>query len=79
MTVPAGTPPTSLAATPHQFDPRLGPLADNGGPTLTVLPLPGSRAINHGSVSVVPAGITTDQRGLPRISRGAVDIEAVEV
>ncbi|MCX6925361.1 MAG: CSLREA domain-containing protein, partial [Verrucomicrobia bacterium] len=43
-------------------DPLLGPLADNGGPTLTHALLPGSPAIDHGS----SGGLTTDQRGLPR-------------
>ena len=37
----------------------------NGGPTQTVLPLPGSPAICLGSPSAVPAG-ATDQRGFPR-------------
>ena len=43
-------------------DPMLGPLADNGGPTLTMEPLPGSPAIDAGSCS----DQTRDQRGLPR-------------
>jgi predicted outer membrane repeat protein len=59
-------------------DPGLGPLADNGGPTPTVLPLPGSRALAAGSAAYVTAG-ETDQRGLPRVVHGAVDIGAVEV
>ena len=37
----------------------------NGGPTQTVLPLPGSPAICLGSPSAVLAG-ATDQRGFPR-------------
>ncbi|MCX6927514.1 MAG: CSLREA domain-containing protein, partial [Verrucomicrobia bacterium] len=44
-------------------DPLLGPLADNGGPTKTHALLPGSPAIDHGS----SGGLTTDQRGQPRI------------
>jgi len=48
-------------------DPLLGPLADNGGPTLTHLPLPGSPAIDQGSSDTLAVfGITTDQRGFPR-------------
>jgi CSLREA domain-containing protein len=43
-------------------DPRLGPLADNGGPTMTHALLPGSPAIDHGS----SGGLGTDQRGQPR-------------
>ncbi len=43
-------------------DPMLGPLANNGGPTFTQAPLPGSPAIDKGKNS----GPATDQRGLPR-------------
>jgi len=43
-------------------DPLLGPLADNGGPTMTHALLSGSPAIDHGS----SGGVTTDQRGQPR-------------
>jgi uncharacterized repeat protein (TIGR02543 family) len=61
-------------------DPLLKPLADNGGPTQTMALLPGSPAINAGSNALIPAGITTDQRGagFPRIVGGTVDIGAVE-
>ena len=45
------------------IDPLLGPLQDNGGPTLTRLLRPGSPAIDRGGAA---AGVTTDQRGLPR-------------
>jgi CSLREA domain-containing protein len=44
-------------------DPKLGPLADNGGRTRTFLPLPGSPAINTGTAS---GGNNSDQRGVPR-------------
>jgi hypothetical protein len=53
-------------------DPLLAPLADNGGPTQTMLPHPESPVINAG----VSTGHTTDQRGLARL--GAPDIGAVE-
>ena len=43
-------------------DPQLGPLADNGGPTQTMLPALTSPAIDAG----IANGLTTDQRGLPR-------------
>ena len=43
-------------------DPLLGPLANNGGPTLTCAPLPGSPALDRGK----SFGLTTDQRGFPR-------------
>ncbi len=55
--------------------PNLGLLLDNGGPTRTHLPNPGSPAINRGG-SCSP----TDQRGLFRGgSAGACDAGAVEV
>ena len=57
----------------------LGPLADNGGPTLTHALLPGSPAINAGDP--LADGIPDfDQRGNPftRISGGRIDIGAYE-
>jgi hypothetical protein len=56
-------------------DPKLGPLADNGGPTLTMALLPGSPAIDAGDTSLAPA---TDQRGFPRPAGVASDIGAFE-
>ncbi|HVK08515.1 MAG TPA: choice-of-anchor Q domain-containing protein, partial [Gemmataceae bacterium] len=56
----------------------LGPLQDNGGPTLTMAPLPGSPLLDAGDSALVPAGLTRDQRGLPRVDGPAVDIGAVE-
>ena len=57
----------------------LGSLADNGGPTLTLLPVGGSVALNGGSNALVPSGIATDQRGQARTADGTVDIGSVEV
>jgi len=57
----------------------LGPLANNGGPTLTMLPLTGSPLINKGSNALIRPGSTSDQRGLPRIQNVTVDIGAVEL
>jgi predicted outer membrane repeat protein len=54
-------------------DPKLGPLADNGGPTLTHMPLPGSPAIDAGAATC-PA---VDQRGAGR-PLGRCDAGAVE-
>jgi len=56
-------------------DPRLGPLADNGGPTATHALLDGSPAIDAGDNSVLPS---TDQRGIGRPSGSAVDMGAFE-
>lgn len=63
----------------NNTNPLLGPLANNGGPTLTMALLPGSPAINAGDNALIPGGITTDQRGFPRVQNGTVDIGAVEV
>ena len=57
-------------------DPQLGLLADNGGPTWTQLPQPGSPAIDGGPTTGCPA---TDQRGITRPQGAACDIGAVEV
>jgi predicted outer membrane repeat protein len=59
-------------------NPGLGVLSSNGGPTQTIPLLPGSPAIDHGSNAFVTPG-ETDQRGLPRVVNGAVDIGAYEV
>lgn len=55
----------------------LGPLADNGGPTRTHLPLAGSPAIGAGNPAIVGAP-ATDQRGDARIS-GIIEIGSVEI
>ena len=44
----------------NNINPKLGPLADNGGPTMTHLPLVGSPLIDGGQCIV---GLTTDERG----------------
>jgi subtilisin-like proprotein convertase family protein len=63
---------------PFGTDLKLGPLANNGGPTLTHAPLDGSPLINAGSN---PVGLATDQRGpsFVRVYDGQADIGAVEV
>jgi hypothetical protein len=68
---------TGTAANP--LNANLGPLANNGGLTQTMLPQAGSLALGTGNAAYVPAGITTDERGLPRIVNGEVDTGAVEV
>ena len=59
-------------------NPLLAALGNYGGPTQTMPPLPGSPVIGAGSTALIPAGITTDQRGEPRIVNGTVDLGAVE-
>jgi hypothetical protein len=69
---------SAVAGNIINVDPRLGPLADNGGPTFTHALLSGSPAINHGDNTLIPQGVTTDQRGFSRIVGGTVDIGAYE-
>ncbi|HEY1377481.1 MAG TPA: right-handed parallel beta-helix repeat-containing protein [Gemmataceae bacterium] len=57
--------------------PNLGPLQDNGGPTFTRVPLPGSPARDAGDPAFAPPP-ATDQRGKPRVQNGRIDIGAVE-
>ena len=61
-----------------QYDPLLGPLQDNGGPTLTHMPLPGSPAIDAGDPNFTPPPLR-DQRGpcFHRVFR-RLDIGSVE-
>ncbi len=57
---------------------ELAPLGNYGGPTQTIALLPGSIAIGAGDLLAVPDGLTTDQRGSPRITNGHVDIGAFQ-
>ncbi len=71
----------NLASDRPTTNPQLGPIANNGGPTQTILPLAGSLAIDHGSNTGCPA---TDRRGAVRPLNGGsgsavCDIGAVEV
>ena len=59
----------------NNTDPKLGLLADNGGPTMTMALLPGSPAIDGGNTAAAPR---TDQRGFPRPVGSAADIGAYE-
>jgi predicted outer membrane repeat protein len=66
------------ASTP--LDPKLGNLANNGGPTQTMALLSGSPAIDAGTNSVLsaPTNLTLEQRGYNRLYGSAVDIGAYE-
>ncbi|MGC2544486.1 MAG: MBG domain-containing protein, partial [Silvibacterium sp.] len=63
-------------------DPMLAALGNYGGPTQTMLPLPGSAAICAGSTSLVPSGVIIDQRGFARTTSysgtACVDAGAVQ-
>jgi hypothetical protein len=70
---------TDLIFPPGQsLNPSLGPLAHNGGETMTTALLPGSPAINAGDNALL-ATVPTDQRGYLRSSGGRADIGAFEV
>ena len=55
---------TSTTGTSN-LNPMLAPLGNYGGPTQTMLPLPGSAAICAGLAASIPNGVTADQRGEP--------------
>lgn len=57
-------------------DPLLGQLADNGGPTLSMLPALTSPALDRGQPNT--PSVTTDQRGSPRPAGAGKDMGAVE-
>jgi hypothetical protein len=61
-------------------DPILGPLQDNGGPTRTHRPFPGSPAIDAGDPGFTPPPFY-DQRGpgFDRVVNGRIDIGSFEV
>jgi hypothetical protein len=73
-----GTNGNRVGTTASPIDPRLGPLQNNGGPTLTMALLSGSPAIDAGTTSNAPA---YDQRGpgFARVVVSAIDIGAFEV
>jgi predicted outer membrane repeat protein len=60
----------------NPLDPLLDPLADNGGPTLTQAPDPGSPAVDYEYIASCP---DIDQRGLDRPQSAYCDLGAVEI
>jgi hypothetical protein len=63
--------------TADPIDPRLAPLANNGGPTQTMALLVGSPAITNPGFS--DTAITTDQRGDPRPTNANSNIGAYQI
>jgi CSLREA domain-containing protein len=68
-------PSKSCGASIAEADPLLGPLQDNGGPTLTMAIPGGSPAIDQASATTCPP---LDQRGITRPQGQACDIGAYE-
>jgi uncharacterized repeat protein (TIGR01451 family) len=66
----------AAAGDQRNLDPRLGPLAGNGGPTQTRALLADSPAINTAANAGCPA---TDQRGTARPQAGVCDVGAFEL
>ena len=66
---------TIMPSDQQGVDAKLGPLANNGGPTRTHLPQSGSPAIN----AAARVSVTVDQRGITRPQRTEPDIGSVEV
>jgi hypothetical protein len=75
--IEAASPPVLGSNNILGIDPLLGSLANNGGPTLTHLPLPGSPVIDAGNPAI-PSPPPTDQRGFARIAGPAIDLGSVE-
>jgi hypothetical protein len=71
---------TSASDTQNGGNPLLGPLANNGGPTLTRTPMTGSALIDaFFPPSPNSCGVAADQRGVIRPQGFGCDIGAVEV
>ncbi len=72
---------SDLAGTSAEpLNPQLGPLANNGGPTLTMALLHGSPALATGDDALLrpPYNLPTDQRGFPRNAGAHVNIGAFQ-
>jgi len=75
LTNTAGNQVGNVPPNSSPIDPKLGPLADNGGPTRTHALLLGSPAIDAASTPGCPS---TDQRGVLRPQGAACDIGSYE-
>ncbi|MFT3883252.1 MAG: choice-of-anchor Q domain-containing protein [Gemmatales bacterium] len=75
VSTPGLFPRSALAGT---GDPKLLPLADNGGPTMTMLPQADSPLIDAG-YNALRGRLLKDQRGVNRVINAFMDIGSVEV
>jgi hypothetical protein len=80
------TDPTDTQGIGAAFDAKLGSLANNGGPTQTLLPPSGSPLINAIPVAACSGGntlagfaVTDDQRGVARPQESGCEIGSVEL
>jgi hypothetical protein len=78
-----GTNSNRVGTAAAPLNPLLGALQNNGGPTLSESPLPGSPLIDAGINALIPIPLpgtltVTDQRGFNRIVNNTVDIGAIE-
>lgn len=74
--IAGGCPAPATCTDVINANPLLGPLADNGGGSWTMLPGAGSPALNAANDAFCPV---VDQRGVPRAQGTRCDIGAVEV
>ena len=78
--VEGGCPPaSSCEASVRDADPRLGPLQDNGGFTLTMAPAASGAAVDGVDANDAGSCPANDQRGVSRPQGAACEIGAVEV
>lgn len=75
LRAPAGSSAGGTGNLATGLDPQLGTLGMNGGSSLTRLPAATSPVLNMGDPATA-AG--SDQRGLPRVAGGRVDLGAAE-
>src|SRR5690606_32712923 len=73
--IAGGCPAGAICEDVRDLDPKLGPLASNGGATPSMEPTPDSPAIDSGADD---ACAETDQRGMSRPQGPRCDIGAVE-
>jgi hypothetical protein len=74
----ASTNGNMIGSAADPINPDLGPVQNNGGPTLTIAPLPNSPAIDHGGPDPVGDDYTSmDQTGNPRIVAQCYSVPAV--